>query len=103
MNTPLTNDLRSPLVKAIERYVANPAIQADLLAGVRALEEQDDVHWRTRRTLVEERDRLRDLLWRIQPILNPGSEIAFKVEREVGNVHTNRNAPAPLPALEVTK
>lgn len=36
-------------------------------------------------------ERLRQLLWRIQPILNPGSEIAYKVEREVGSVHTNRD------------
>lgn len=37
----------------------------------------------------DEIDHLRMLLWRIQPILNPGSEIAFKVEKEIGSVHTN--------------
>jgi hypothetical protein len=45
-----------------------------------------------------ETTRLRQLLWRIQPILNAGSEIAHAVEREVGSVHTNREGPLSGPA-----
>jgi hypothetical protein len=51
------------------------------------------------RAVVEpETTRLRQLLWRIQPILNAGSEIAHAVEREVGSVHTNREGPLSGPA-----
>lgn len=45
--------------------------------------------------MADEIKRLRELLWRIQPILNPGCEIALKVEREIGSVHSNRDGLRP--------